>query len=172
MLTETPNPPGVDVMKAVNRQFVTGVTVVTTMDGDVPRGLAVNAFMSLSLDPPTVLFAVQHTSGTHPALFARDHVAINILSTANMEAVQSFAGKSADKFAGVDWHAGPFGSPMLDRAAAQLEVSVRERIQASTHTLFVARVLHARSFDEVPLVYTNGQFTSIPVEPPTIAPPA
>ena len=33
-----------DLMKQVNRQFVTGVTVVTVMDGDRPRGLAVNAF--------------------------------------------------------------------------------------------------------------------------------
>jgi flavin reductase (DIM6/NTAB) family NADH-FMN oxidoreductase RutF len=160
MMTEPLAVPDVDAMKSVNRQFVTGVTVVTTIENDVPRGLAVNAFMSLSLDPPTVLFAVQHTSGTHPLLFARDHVAINILSAANAEVVHAFAGKAADKFAGVGWQPGPFGSPLLDHASGHLEVMVRERIHASTHTLFVARVLHAKSFDEPPLVYFNGQFAS------------
>ena len=56
--------PDVDLMKRVNRQFVTGVTVVTALDGDKPRGLAVNAFASISLDPPTVMVAVQHTSSS------------------------------------------------------------------------------------------------------------
>jgi len=73
--------PGVDLMKQVNRQFVTGVTVVTALDGDTPRGLAVNAYSSVSLDPPTIMVAVQHTSSTHFCLFRSDHLAINILST-------------------------------------------------------------------------------------------
>jgi flavin reductase (DIM6/NTAB) family NADH-FMN oxidoreductase RutF len=152
--------PAPDVMKRVNRQFVTGVTVVTTVADRVPRGLAVNAFMSLSLEPPMVLFAVQHNSGTHPLLYSRDHVAINILSAANSDVVKAFASKGADKFAGVQWRPGPFGSPLIDRASAHIEVIVRERIQASTHTLFVARVMHAESFDEPPLVYFDGQFAS------------
>lgn len=33
-----------DVLKQGNRQFVTGVTAVTAMDGDRPEGLAVTAF--------------------------------------------------------------------------------------------------------------------------------
>jgi flavin reductase (DIM6/NTAB) family NADH-FMN oxidoreductase RutF len=69
-----------DVMKKVNRQFITGVTVVTAMDDGTPRGLAVNAFASISLDPPTVMVAVQHTSSTHDCLFRAGHLAINILS--------------------------------------------------------------------------------------------
>ena len=152
--------PDADIMKAVNRKFPTGVTVVTTMEGDSPRGLAVNAFMSLSLDPPTVLFAVQHTSGTLPALFAREHAAINIVSAANADDVKAFASKGVDKFANVDWVPGPFGSPLLGHASAHMEVVLRERIRASTHTLFVARVLHARTFDEPPLVYFDGQFVN------------
>ena len=55
--------PDNDLMKQVNRQFVTGVTVVTAMDGDKPRGLAVNAFSSITLDPPTVMVAVQPVAG-------------------------------------------------------------------------------------------------------------
>ena len=39
--------PDPDLMKRVNRQFVTGVTVVTALDDGMPRGLAVNAFASI-----------------------------------------------------------------------------------------------------------------------------
>lgn len=150
--------PDLDMMKAVNRQFVTGVTVVTALDGDTPRGLAVNAFASISLDPPTVMVAVQHTSSTHECLFTADHLAINILSTSQLDVVTTFATKSTDKFANLDWTPGPFGSPLIDRSAAVMEVEIRERLQASTHTVFICRVVHADVSERHPMVYSAGKF--------------
>jgi flavin reductase (DIM6/NTAB) family NADH-FMN oxidoreductase RutF len=154
----TPTRPDLDTMKQVNRQFITGVTVVTAMDDEKPRGLAVNAFSSISLDPPTVMVAVQRTSSTHECLFRAEHLAINILSVDQIDVVGVFATKSADKFAGLDWEPGPFGSPLIQRSAAQMEVEIRERLQASTHTLFVCRVLHAAVSDRHPMVYSAGKF--------------
>jgi flavin reductase (DIM6/NTAB) family NADH-FMN oxidoreductase RutF len=145
-------------MKRVNRQFITGVTVVTTMDGDKPRGLAVNAFASISLDPPTVMVAVQRTSSTHDCLYRAAHLAINILSIDQIDVVNMFATKSDDKFAGLDWEPGPFGSPLIGRGAAQMEVEIRERLQASTHTVFICRVVHATASDRHPMVYSAGKF--------------
>ena len=147
-----------DLVKQVNRRFVTGVTVVTTMDGGVPRGLAVNAFASVSLEPPTVMVCVQRTSGTHDCLFRAGHLAVNILSTDQLDVVTRFAGKSPDKFAGLDWAPGPFGSPLLARSSAQMEVEIRERLQASTHTVFICRVVDARVTDTPPMIYSAGRF--------------
>ena len=154
----TPTGPDLDTMKQVNRQFITGVTVVTTMDDEKPRGLAVNAFSSVSLDPPTVMVAVQRTSSTHDCLVRATHLAINILSTDQLDVVGVFATKADDKFAGLDWDPGPFGSPLIARSSAQMEVEIRERLQASTHTLFVCRVLHATVSDRHPMVYSAGRF--------------
>ena len=150
--------PDLDLMKRVNRQFVTGVTVVTAMDGEKPRGLAVNAFASISLDPPTVMVAVQRTSSTHDCLYRAAHLAINILSVDQIDVVNTFAVKSDDKFAGLDWEPGPFGSPLIGRSAAQMEVEIRERLQASTHTVFICRVVHATVGDRHPMVYSAGKF--------------
>lgn len=147
-----------DLMKQVNRQFVTGVTVLTTMDGQKPRGLAVNAFASISLDPPTVMVCVQHTSSTHDCLFRAGHLAINILSTDQLDVVHRFAARSDDKFTGLDWAPGPFGSPLLDRSSAQMEVEIRERLQASTHTVFICRVVEARVSERPPMIYSAGRF--------------
>ena len=157
-MTGTPATLAPDLMKQVNRQFVTGVTVVTTMDGDVPRGLAVNAFASVSLEPPTVMVCVQRTSSTHDCLFRAGHLAINILSADQLDVVKRFATKSADKFAELDWRPGPFGSPYIDRSSAQMEVQIRERLQASTHTVFICRVVEAQVSDRSPMVYSAGQF--------------
>ncbi|NGO72367.1 flavin reductase family protein [Streptomyces boncukensis] len=151
-------PADTDLMKRVNRQFVTGVTVVTALDGGAPKGLAVNAFASISLDPATVMVCVQHTSSTHDCLFRAGHLAINILSTDQLDVVARFASKSDDKFSGLDWSPGPFGSPLIARSSAQMEAEIRERLQASTHTVFVCRVVHAAVTERDPMVYSAGKF--------------
>ncbi len=153
-----PTTPDLDLMKQVNRQFVTGVTVVTAMDGDAPRGLAVNAFSSISLDPATVMVCVQRTSSTHDCLFLSDHLAINILSRDQLDVVERFATKSADKFAGLEWEPGPYGSPLIARSSARMEVEIRERLQASTHTVFICRVVHAAVEERTPMIYSAGRF--------------
>lgn len=157
-MAELASKPDLDVMKQVNRQFVTGVTVVTAMDGETPRGLAVNAFSSISLDPATVMVSVQRTSSTHDCLFRADHLAINILSTDQLDVVGTFASKANDKFKDLDWESGPFGSPLIARSSAQMEVEIRERLQASTHTVFICRVVHAAVADHHPMVYSAGKF--------------
>ena len=140
-----------ELMKQFNRQFVTGVTVVTTMDGETPRGLAVNAFSSISLDPPTVMVCVQHTSTTHDSLFSATHLAINILSIEQLDVIGKFASKAPDKFDGVEWRPGRFGSPLLEHSSA-------ERLQASTHTIFICRVVDVAVTSLTPMVYAAGKF--------------
>lgn len=150
--------PDLEMMKQVNRRFITGVTVVTTMDDDIPRGLAVSAYASISLDPPTVMVCVMRTSTTHDCLYRADHLAINILSTDQLDVVSRFAQKASDKFAGLDWTPGPFGSPMIERSSARMEVELRERLQASTHTVFIGRVVHADVTERHAMVYSASRF--------------
>ncbi|WP_028266936.1 flavin reductase [Arthrobacter sp. MA-N2] len=147
-----------DLMKAFNRQFITGVTVVTTKEGETPKGLAANSYCSVSIEPPLVLICVQKTSSTYPALFSSSHLGINILGTAQHETVRVFASKAADKFADLDWHEGPKGSPLLNGSAASLEAEIQERFQAKTHTVFICRVRHAEIDDSAPMVYKAGHF--------------
>lgn len=151
-------PPGVDLLKRVNRQFVTGVTVVTTCVDGQPRGLAVNAFSSISLEPPLVLICVQKTSSTYASLFSSGHLAINILSTDQLDVVSTFATKAADKFARVDWRRGVHGSPVIEGSSAYLEVEIRERLQASTHTIFIGLVVDAGVADRPAMIYSAGRF--------------
>ena len=60
-------------------QFVTGVTVIAAeIDGDV-RGMTANAFTSLSLDPPLVLFCVAKNSTSWPQVRTAERFCVNIL---------------------------------------------------------------------------------------------
>ncbi len=153
-----PEDPSPESMKAFNRKFVTGVTVVTTMDGDTPRGLAVNAYCSISLEPPLVMVCVQSSSATYPALFTSDYLGINILGAQQTDVVATFATKAADKFANLEWRPGVHGSPLITGAAASLEAEIRERFQARTHSIFICRVRQATAGAADPMVYSDGRF--------------
>src|SRR5258708_10938434 len=67
-------------VKEVHRRFPTGVTIVTTSSDGKPYGLAVNAFSSISIQPPVVLFCVAKTSSTYRLLYANDAVVVNMLA--------------------------------------------------------------------------------------------
>ncbi|WP_326672548.1 flavin reductase [Streptomyces canus] len=150
-----------NLVRGVHRKFITGVTVVTTDDDGTPRGLAVNAFSSISLDPPMVLVCVQHSSSTHPALHRASHLGISILAADQLDVAKTFASKGDDKFARVSWTPGGFGAPLIDGSCAQLEVEIGERLEAGSHTVFTGRVVAARHDDLAPLVYSGGGFFDI-----------
>lgn len=145
-------------VREVHRRFVTGVTVVTVDDGGSPKGLAVNAFCSISLEPPLVMVCVQQTSSTYPALFRADHLAINILAAEQLDVARVFATKTSDKFTHIDWSSAPHGSPLIESSSAAIEVEIRELLQASTHTVFIGRITDAHYRDSAPLVYRAGEF--------------
>lgn len=148
-----------DKAKLVHRTFPTGVTIITAYHDGGPIGLAVNAFSSVSMDPPTVLFCVNKNSKSHGALIEEKHLAINILSHAQKSTALSFAKSGGDKFKDVQWHPGVYGAPVLSGSAAAFEVQVEQTISASTHTIFIARVVDAFLPDgRDSLLYLDGKF--------------
>jgi flavin reductase (DIM6/NTAB) family NADH-FMN oxidoreductase RutF len=150
---------GPDLLRGVHRKFVTGVTVVTTAGGDgTPRGLAVNAFASISLEPPLIMVCVQKTSSTYEPLFASEYFAVNLIAADQMPVVQVFASKRQDKFSDVAWRPGPHGSPIIEGSCAHMEAQMQERFQASTHTVFLGKVVDAQYSEHPPLLYGGGAF--------------
>lgn len=149
------------VVREVHRRFPTGVTVVTTCVDRKPYGLAVNAFSSISIDPPAVLVCVAQTSTTHPRLYASDWLAVNILATDQLDVAGRFATSGGDKFAGLEWEPGSSGAPVLRGVAAFLELEVERRIVAYTHTIFIGRVHHAAVSERRPLTYLGGAFYAV-----------
>lgn len=147
----------VEDVKRVHRRFPTGVTIVTTMVDDVPYGLAVNAFSSLSIDPPTALVCVASTSATHPRLFLGDTLAVNILAHDQADVVKKFARSGGDKFAKLEWRTGLAGCPIIDGVSAYIELRIEHRLPAYTHTIFIGHVIEAAATDAPPLIYLGGK---------------
>lgn len=139
--------------------FATGVTVVTTCDGDArPTGLTASAFTSVSLDPPLVLVCVDHKAQTYPPLCDRGVFAINILASDQEALSRKFATTRLDKFDGVPFRLSALGLPLIDGALAQIECTTVHTYPAGDHTIFVGRVEHVDAGPGEPLLYYRGQY--------------
>lgn len=144
--------------RAAHRHYPTGVTVVTVSVDGQPYGLAVNAFSSVSLDPPVVLACVARTAVTYGPLLQTDALAINILAFDQADVAHAFARSGGDKFAGLAWRPGANGAPLIEGASATLEGEVTSRVPVHTHTIFVSSVVAAHVSGRPPLVYLGGAF--------------
>lgn len=149
---------GSDVLRSMHRKMVTGVTVVAVESDGEPRGLAVNAFSSVSLEPPLILVCVQKSSSTYSHLIAARHFSVSVLAADQLSVAKVFATKQEHKFDQVAWHRGEHGVPLIDGAAAAMELELQDTLHASTHTIFIGRVRRITTTDAAPLVYTNGSF--------------
>jgi flavin reductase (DIM6/NTAB) family NADH-FMN oxidoreductase RutF len=159
--TTTPSPDVQELsnrVRGVHRQYPTGVTVVTAAVDGKPYGLAVNAFSSISLEPPLVLVCVNESSNSYPVVFDSDYVGVNILAADQAPIAGAFAKSGGDKFAGLDWRPSEHGVPVLEGVCGHFELEVKYKIPAFTHTIFIGQVVEAAAADKAPLVYQGGKF--------------
>ncbi len=140
--------------------FATGVTIATTRDAaGQPVGLTCNSFNSVSLDPPLVLWSLGRSSYSRPAFEQAEHFAINVLPADQEALARRFARPLGDKWADVDWTAGPLGVPRLPLALASFDCKVRERFQGGDHLIFLGEVVEMQSREVgEPLVFLRGRF--------------
>ena len=71
--------------------FMTGITVVTTMDDDTPIGFTANSFTSVSLDPALLLICIDNTSDNLEKFTKAGHFSVNILADDQQDLSGRFA---------------------------------------------------------------------------------
>src|SRR6266498_1404078 len=76
--------------------FATGVTVITTRDGDQVHGMTANAFMSVSLRPPLVLISVDRRARTHALLHVGKTFGVSVLGHDQVSLSDHFAGRTGE----------------------------------------------------------------------------
>lgn len=159
--------PSGDDFRRVMGHFVTGVTVVTTLEGERPHGITVNALTSVSLEPPLVVVALDRRRKITPLVRAAGRFAVNVLAEDQQTLSDCFAGAPVtpdrDAFCGAAWHPGATGQPLLDGAIAALECTTTEVVSAGDHDLFIARVDALASADHhpMPLLYYRRRYLRV-----------
>jgi len=149
-------------------EYVTGVTVITTVDAQgVPYGVTANSFSSVSLDPPLVLWSMRLNASSFPAYSQAEHFGINILAEDQVEISNRFAKSGPDRFAGVATRPGMSGVPMIDGCVAQLECRRETNYPGGDHVVFICRVLRIDTLPRKPLAFRSGKYMSIFAHEPT-----
>jgi flavin reductase (DIM6/NTAB) family NADH-FMN oxidoreductase RutF len=144
--------------------FLTGVTIVTTIDENgASRGITANSFTSVSLDPPMVLFCVDRSAASCDAFTGSRGFAVHILGHEQQELASRFASRSPTKFDGLQCASGAGGAPLLPECAAWLDCETDQRIEVGDHVVIVGRVLDFGVEPQRPLAYLQGRF--VPLAP-------
>jgi flavin reductase (DIM6/NTAB) family NADH-FMN oxidoreductase RutF len=144
--------------------FLTGVTIVTTVDATgASRGITANSFTSVSLDPPMVLFCVDRSAASCDAFTRSRGFAVHILGHEQQELASRFASRSAAKFDGLRCREGAAGAPLLPECAAWLDCETEQRIEVGDHIVIVGRVRDFGVEAQRPLAYLQGRF--VPLAP-------
>jgi len=159
-------------LRQVMRQWVAGVTVVTSVHEGKRGGMTVSSFTSVALDPPTVLVCLNKSTYTHGLVSTSGVLAISMLSADQAPISNRFAGMDPQltehdqRFEGVELEILETGSPLIKGAIGWLDCKVVTTHETGTHTIFIAEVIHAQAFDaSAPLVYFNRNYQLLTPSP-------
>lgn len=145
-------------LRACLSRFVTGVVVVSYRAEGETRGLTVNSFTSVSLDPPLVLVSIARSARAAGHL---GHVpfTVNVLGAAQLDVALHFAGRLRDP-AQVTWlSTSDHLAPALAGALASFRCHPWSSYDGGDHRLHLGRVVDAVAHgDGEPLLFDRGRF--------------
>lgn len=139
--------------------FTTGVTVITTKDGNKPVGFTANSFTSLSLNPKLVLFCLDKKASSYQTFMEAEHFAINILASDQIDISKQFATSGIDRFQGIVYKEAVTGSPILKGVLAYIDCKLDKRVDGGDHTIFIGEVLAGdEDLSKQPLIFYQGKY--------------
>jgi flavin reductase (DIM6/NTAB) family NADH-FMN oxidoreductase RutF len=152
-----------DSFRSVLGRFASGITVVTTRDGEGRDvGMTVSAFCSVSLHPPLVQVCVDQVASIHAALAQSERYGVSILAAEQEALSRRFStADSTRRFDGIGYQRGESGVVLLDDALAHLECRIVASHDAGDHTLFIGEVEGATARAARPLLYYRGGYAQL-----------
>jgi flavin reductase (DIM6/NTAB) family NADH-FMN oxidoreductase RutF len=135
-----------DDFKAALGCWASGVTVVTTRDGDLVYGITVSAFSSLSIDPLLILVSLADSNRLPRMIEKTGHFAVSILAEGQDAISNWFAVSGRDPvphfedFGTVEMVT---GSPIIDGSIAHLDCELDRTVPGGDHTIVIGRVVGA-----------------------------
>ena len=145
--------------KGAMRHYPTGVTVVTSLRDSEPRGITINAFASVSAEPPTVLVCVNREARSYLYISESLIFCVNLLGAEQIELAERFSGKTRERqFEDIGYDVAATGAPVLREAIGYFDCEVTHEHHAGSHSIFIGRVVACNARSGAPLGYYNGAF--------------
>lgn len=141
-----------------------GVYVLGTRRGRQSNAMTASWVSQAAERPPCVTVAVRNDRYTRDLVAESGTFSLSVLREDQVDAATHFAetsGEYHDKLRGVPYGLSPSGSPVLLDCLAYLDCRVLDTARAGDHTVFVAEVTAAESYDAssgYPLLYDASEY--------------
>ena len=146
------------------RNMSYGVYIVGTMDGTKPTGCVANSIMQVTSEPATIAVSVNHDNYTNSCIAKSGKFSFSILaedSDAGLISGFGFrSGKDNDKFAKVDYELVE-GAPVIKDSCGYLVCRVIDKLETSTHTVFLGEVVTGATYGEGKVAMTYAYYHQV-----------
>ena len=148
-------------LKKTMRRWASGVSVVTSVDGQERTGVTASSFTSISVDPPLILLSLQSFTPTLKMIEKTGIFAVSILTTKQEALSLQFAGfaslpDGADKFYSIDLKTSLTGAPIIADASSWMDCKLASVYEAGLSRIIVGEVVATGQGEDIlPLVYLN-----------------
>ena len=121
------------------------VNVITSAGPSGRLGFTATSVCSLSDSPPSLIVCMNRSSAQNALFKANGILCVNVLAQEQRELSAAFAGvgrlDSECRFAKGVWSTLETGAPVLDGAVAAFDCTIRDHVEASTHTILICDVV-------------------------------
>ncbi len=145
-------------------QFVTGVTVVTTIVDGKPTGFTANAFSSVSLDPPLALVCIGKKNTSLKAIQTSGIFAVNVMAKTQKDLAACFASSSPEKytqFCAAEYSSKITGAPIIHDCIAWFDCNLHSLINSGDHFIVIGEVVDFGTNPGIPLIFARGKYSSL-----------
>jgi flavin reductase (DIM6/NTAB) family NADH-FMN oxidoreductase RutF len=171
---------GGTALRSVLRSYASGVVILTAQRSarpdrsatdnvpdhsapTTPDGVTITSFTSISAEPALVGFALADTSSTWHRIKHTEWFGIQVLRANQRDLAERFATPASERFAGVSWHPGPRGVPLLDGCLSWLVCRQYEYVRLGDHHMLVGQVHYALAgAPGDSLIHVNGALQPVP----------
>lgn len=159
-----------DDFKAAFRNHPAGVAVITADIGHGPVGLTATSVISVSANPPLVVFSLSSASSSTPTVKQAETVVIHLLGADQIGLAKNFATSGIDRFADTSiWSRLVTGEPVLPAANAWMRGRIVNQMDAGDSTVVAVQILQvnlpgesSRTAEQArPLVYHDRTWHSL-----------
>jgi flavin reductase (DIM6/NTAB) family NADH-FMN oxidoreductase RutF len=155
--------------RASMRLVASSISLVTARDDAGEwHGMAVTSAGSLSMEPPSMMVAVNRNASIYPVILATGHFTLNLMDEAHAKLLEPFARSDMRdrRFAEDDWIEAGLGGPVLKGALCSHVCRVAATHDFGTHAVFFGTVDEVFLPDNIPqapapILWLNGKRGSV-----------
>jgi flavin reductase (DIM6/NTAB) family NADH-FMN oxidoreductase RutF len=152
-----------EIFKQLGQATAGAVSVVSAYDGagNGIVALTVSSFVTLSFDPPLVMFAIQHSADSYASMVEGKAFGVSLLGAGQAEVAKRFARKGRDKTENFIFDRGvALQVPLVPGSLAQIECRTEQILMGGDHAIIVGLVESAQTAEGQPLLYFTRQYGS------------